>query len=340
MPVQTGDFSASQLRTSISRADKMWSDDMMQAEFKANTGVYDAVKAEQNANVRILEEPSKDRDVKIHWINACGGKVEDNDGLCEIGGDELSSDSKEYGLKFDKKFSFNVDEYKFRTNDYSMEEVVAKGFMRADKMLSEQICKSMVARIESFKGTNVVNDGTGSVNTVSGNTDIQAADWNERLFAYLHRVAIQNEFSNGFLLSGTNMYEDRFLALSNVGNGEGKGAAKLYQSMRTYFDLFNIDPQLSPELKTYLINRGSLAFASKSIYGAVPKTYIGAGHQHYSIASRNLAGVRFDVKYTNACKEKTMMHKFTVNVKYDLFLNYTGCNEERTGVIALNKVGS
>lgn len=338
MPIVAGDFSASQLVQTQIRADRMFADDMMKADFEANVETWKAIKAEQNANVQILEDGEKDRDVKLTWINSCGDAVEDSDGDdCDLAGNELGTDSKVYSLGFSKQYKFTVDEMTYRTNDYSMEDVVAKGFLKADKALSEAIAKSGVSRIESFKGVNQVTDGVGTVNGVTTETDIAAADWNERLFAYLYRVGIQNEMTNPFLLSGGNLFEDRLITMLSQANAEGKGAAALYKLMRTYFDLFNIDPLNSPDLKTYLINRGSIAFASKVHYGAVPTEYNGAGQSRYSIASRNLPGVRYDVFYTNRCSAATMKHDFKVIAKYDYFLNPTGCDGTRTGVLAFNK---
>lgn len=339
MPIIAGDFSASQLAQTIVKADVMFSDDMMKADFEGNVDSWKAIKAEQNANVALLQDPEKDREVKVTWINSCGDVAEDCDGDdCDLAGNELGSDSKVYSLSLCKQYKFTVDEMVFRTNNFSMEDAVAKGFLKADKALSEAITKSGLARIESFKGVNGVTDGVGTVNGATTETDIAAADWNERLFAYLYRVGIQNQMSNPFLLSGTNLFEDRLVTMLAEANANGKGAAQLFKLMRTYFDLFNIDIMNSPALKTYMINRGSVAFASKAYYGAVPTNYVGAGQQRYSIASRNLEGVRFDVHYTNRCSGSTMKHDFQVKVKYDYFLNPTGCDGTRTGVLAFNKV--
>lgn len=339
MPIVAGDFTASQLVQSVVKADRMFADDMMKADFEGNVDVWKAVKAEQNANVALLQESEKDREVKVTWINSCGDVVEDCDGDdCDLAGNELGSDSKVYKLDLCKQYKFTVDEMTFRTNDYKMEDAVAKGMLKADKALSEAIAKSGVARIESFKGVNQVTDGVGTVNATTTETDINAADFNERLFAYLYRVAIQNEMSNPFLLSGTNLFEDRLVTMLAAANANGKGAAELYKLMRTYFDLFNIDPMNAPDLKTYMINRGAVAFASKAHYGAVPTEYIGAGQKRWSTESRNLPGVRFDVHYTNRCSAGTMKHDFQIKAKYDYFLNPTGCDGTRTGVLAFNKV--
>ena len=338
MPIQAGNFTASQLAQTIVKADAMFADDMMKADFEANAEVWKAINAEQTANVKILEDPEKDRHVKVHWINSCATTVEDCsvDDDCTVGGPELGTDSKTYAISICKKYGFTVDEMSFRTQDYSMEEVVAKGFLKADKALSETIAASGIAKVEAFKGTNLVTDGVGTVNGTTTETDIAAADWNERLFAYLYRVGIQNQLSNPFLLSGTNLFEDRLVTMLAEKNADGKGAAALYKLMRTYFDLFNIDAANSPDLKSYVINRGAVAFASKAYYGAAPTVY--KDQDRYSIASRNLPGVRFDVHYTNRCDGNSYKHDFTIKANYDYFLNPTGCDAGRTGILAFNKV--
>lgn len=339
MAIVAGDFSPSQLAIAITTADKMWSDDMMQADFKANVDIVNAVRSEQNAKVSLLEQSEKDVDVRVHWLNMCGQTAVDCDtDDCDLAGPELGSDNKDYSLSVCKQFKFTVDEMTFRTNDYSMEQAVAVGMLKADKALAEAMAATAIARIESFKGVNTVTDGVGTINVGTTETDIATADWTSRLFAYLHRVALMNEFSNPFLLSGSNLYEDDLVVRLSQANAEGKGDANLFKMFRKYFDLFNIDSANAPNYKTYMINRGSLAFASKVHYGAVPTRYIGAGQDRWSIASRNLPGVRYDVFYTNRCSNKTMKHDFKFIAQYDYFLNPTGCVDTRTGVMAFNKV--
>ena len=254
-----------------------------------------------------------------------------------MSGAELGSDSKDYTLSFCKEYSFTVDEMSFRGNELTMDEVVAKGFLKADKALSEAITKSGVSRLESFKGTNLIDGGIGTVNAATTETDVAAADWNAQMFAYLYRIGIQNQMSNPFLLSGNNLFEDRLTTMLAESNANGKGNANLYKLMRTYFDLFTIDALNDPKLKTYMVNRGAVAFASKVHYGAVPTKYEGAGQSRFSIASRNLDGVRYDVFYTNRCSGITIKHDFKVIATYDYFLNPTGCDAGRTGVLAFNK---
>ena len=336
MPITQGNFTASQLAQTIVKADRMFSDDMRKADYTANVDVYKAVKAEQTADVRILKSSEKDRDVKVFWINNCTNQATDCDADdCDLGGEEAGTDSKTYGIGECIKYDFTVNEYMFRSQEITMEEVVAKQMLLADKALAEKCAQFIAARIESYKGTNTVTNGLGVNNATSGDVDIPAAAWNERVFAYLYRAAIQNQFSNPFLLSGTNMFEDKFITEKSKGNAEGKGAAALYASMRQYYDLFNMDLVTNPDLKTYMINRGSIAFASKNYYPARPINY--KEQDRYSIASKNLAGVRYDVIYTNKCSGNEYKHHWRLKLHFDTFLNPTGCDAGRTGIIAFNK---
>ena len=341
MAITAGDFSPSQLATALTHADTMWTDDMRQADFRANAQVLEAIRAEQNADVTILQDPEKDREVKVHWVNMCGETAQDcttSADDCDLSGNELGSDDKTYALGECKEWSFTVDEMKFRNNNLSMEEVVAAGLLKGDKALTEAMTATAMARIESWKGENLVGtSGPGTWDAVNTQTDIDDADWNASLFAYLYRMSLQNELSNPFLLTGENLFEDDLIAQMSRGNGEGKGAAALYNMMRKYYDLFNIDPANGGAKKTYMINRGSIAFASKAYYSEVPTRY--KQQDRYSIASRNLEGVRFDVFYTNRCSAKTMLHDFKMVANYDLFLNPTGCQETRTGILAFNRTG-
>jgi len=331
MAIVAGTFTASALAKSVLMADRMWADSMINADFVADVEVVKAILGEQNARVSELVDGDKDRTVRVHWLNMCAEVPVPCDGDdCDLAGNQLGSDFKDYAITECQKWSFTVNENALRSNDYNMEDLVAKGILKADKILSEEIARFIMERLETFKGENVVSDGTGSV--VADETYIESADWNERLFAYFYRVSKQNKFSSPFLLSGSNLFEEKFMTMLNASNSNGSGAAAAFKFMRTYFDLFNVDAYNTPDAKTYMINRGAVAFASKNYYGAVPTVY--KSQDRYSVASRNLPGVRYDVFYTNRCSGTTIMHDWTFVANFDLFLNPLGCTAERTGVLS------
>lgn len=337
MAITSGDFSPTDLQASILAADRMWKDDMTKADFEANVDILNAIRGEQNASLRLLEDGEKDRDVKITWVNNCDAVVEATTADdCDLAGIEAGTDTKTYKIENSRMFKFTVDEMDQRTNEISFAETVAVNFLRADKALADSIASFAIPTIEANLGVNTVTAGVGTFNTGTGDTDIAAADWTERIFAYFYRVALMNKMPNPYLLSGQTLFDDKFLALMKEGNSDGKGSANLFRSMRQYYDLFNIDTANTPLFKSYMVNRGSMAFASKNYYGATPIKY--KSQDRYSIASRNIAGLRYDVYYTNRCSGNTIKHDFMLKAHFDYFTNPIGCDDNRTGFLSFNKV--
>lgn len=326
-----GDFSASNLRDALLKADKMWADDMVRPDYEADVEVVRAIRAEQNANVTILEDTRKDVDVEVAWINACGVTVEDCPDICVMVGDELETDKKAYSLDLCKSAGFKVSEQKFRSNLMDMEDAVAKGTLAASRVLDNYLAQQLVAEIDSFSGVNAVTNGRGTVDGT--NTYVPEANWTPGLFAYFMRVATMNKFSNPYLLSGVNMWEQSLEVALDKLNGEGKGAAAKYKLMRQYYDLFNIDTVNDPDAVTYLINRGAIAMAFKNEYERTPKVYNGAGITKSLTASRNIPGIFYDTIYTTECSGDDILHSWKMKLKAGIFLNPTGCTDTRTGVL-------
>jgi hypothetical protein len=335
--ITNGTFTSSQLAKSILMADAMWSNEMVNADYIADVENVRAIIAEQNAKTELINRGDKDREVRVHWLNMCEettAAVGDND--CAPNGTELGSDHKDYAIGVTRKFDFKVDELELRSNDYNFEDLVAKGILKADRALSNYVATTLQTKLETFKGENSVDEGLTGTGQVDGDeTYISASDWNERLFAYFYRIAIQNRLTNPFLLSGSNMFEDKFISLLSEQNSNGKGSANLFRVMRTYFDLFNVDTANSPDLKTYMINRGAIAFVNRHYYDARPTRYF--DDERFSLASRNIPGLTYDVFYRNACSGSTVLHNWSFRVKFDFFLNPLGCDATRTGVLSFIK---
>ena len=332
LKLYAGDFTKSVLADVLIKMDNMWTDNMIKPDFEANVEVVKAVMAEQTAKVTELEDPEKDRDVKIHWIKPVTTTPGDIADQCTIGGAELESDNKTYALGYAKTTGFSVTEEVHRTNMLGMTDVIAKGFLMRMKDLDELVAQTLIAKIEAYKGTNQVTGGKGTV--VGTETYIDPTSWDANLFAYLIRVGILNRFSNPFILSGSNLYDQEFNAIMEALNANGKGDAAKFKAMRKYFDLFNIDTVNTPDLKTYLINRGALAMAFKSRFkGKMVEYTHGADQKRFSIPSRNLPGVVYDVRYNNECTANDIKHNWSFDTRFDIFNNPTSV-AARTGVLS------
>ena len=330
-----GDFSASNLVDVQIKADKIWMDNMAKTDYIANVEAFKAIKENQSANVTVLET-GKDLKATISWIQDCDIEVTTCTDDCTIDGPELSTESKDLEIRQCVKTSFKVEAKGFRTNLYDMEEVVAKGMLKSSKVLDEEITKRGIAFLNSSAGVNVYAGPLGTLS--SGDTQIAAVNWSTQLLPYLRMVATKNRFNNPFMLSGENYYFTDNEAVYNKENSDGKGDYVRNSLLKRYYDLFNIEAVNDPDMVTYLINRGAIAFASKNYDPANPYSIMNPGQQRYSIESRNLPGVRYDVIYTTKCISNKIYHVWDFRGYIEFFLNPTGCVADRTGVLRFLKV--
>lgn len=337
--VTQGDISPSTLVNATVKASRIWADNQVNADYKAHTELMKAIRRQQTANLSVLTDPEKDREIKVTWINNCETEAEDG-GIddCDLSGNTSGTLAKTYGLSIQKKKNFTVDEMSFRTNTFDLDEFIAREMLTADKILSNTITKMAAARMESYKGTNLLTDDQGTVNTTTGDTDIPANEFDATIFAYFQLAAEMNDFASPVLVSGRNLWKELLITRAGGANANGKGLANLAGLMPLMHDLRNIDTMNAGVYKTYMLAKGAMAFASKNYYKPKPTVYQGVGQTRWSMPSRNLPGLTYDVFYTNRCEGVKIKHDFSVNAKFDFFLNPLGCNDDRTGILAFASV--
>ena len=327
----SGDFSASVKGAVLEKMDKMWADNMVNPEFIASCDAAKAILKEQTAKVTELEDPFEDKEIKIAWLKPQTTTPVDVADDCNIGGDELESTSKAYSLGYNKTTGFNVKEKADRTNLIKMDEKIALGFLMRMKDMDELVARTLISKIETFKG---VNQFAGKGTVVSTDTYINPELWDSNLFANLKLIATKNKMMDPFLLSGTNLWEQYLNIELAQANADGKGDAAKIKIIRKYFDLINIDEVNDPNYVTYMINKGSIAGAFKAYHKNNPKEYThGADQQRFAIESKNLPGVFYDVHYSNACLENDIVHKWSFFSKFDWFLNPVH-DTNKTGVLS------
>ena len=329
-----GDFSPSELAVVQVVADRMWADNRTRPDYEAKVEAFKAIKAEQTATVTMIEG-EKDITAKVIWINGCDIATAAITDDCTLTGSELEVESTNLALTLSRKCGFAVKEKLFRTNTFDRTDAIAKGMLKAMKELDEYIAKQGITRINSFGGT--VN-AYGDLGTLAaGVVTIPGANWTIDLVPDLILTGALNRFTNPYIISGSNLWKAWWNAKKDSGNLDGKGDNERADEYRTYFDLINMDVVTSPDKKTFLVDRGAIAFASKAHYGATPVQYIGFGQLRYSMASNSLPGVRYDVLYTNSCTSNEVTHKFELQAFFDYFLNPIGCTAGNTGVLVLKK---
>lgn len=311
------------------RAMEIMFDDRIKQQFTPQYNIINALKAAQTAQVLTPLARRKDVDVEVIWPNFCDITAEDCAESCTIGGTKSSTNAQEYSLSFCKEVNFSMNEQDFIDNEFEID--VAKALVKADKELTEAYAAYLVAQLEAFKGNNMLTTGKGTV--VGTDTYIEAAYWTPALVAYFNRVGIMNRFTNPIFLSGSNLYEQYFVAQAMSANADGKGDFNLWSGLQPYWDLFNIDTVNDPALKSYLISMGSVALANKFYNPTIPQT--GFDMTRYTMTSQ-FTGMTYDMFYNNECDttNKLWLHNYTVRLKADIFNNPEGCENGNTGILA------
>lgn len=331
MSTIAGYFDETILNNIRRKATEIMFDDRIKQQFIPNYAVINALKSVETATVLpSIARTQKDVDVDIIWQQVCGLSVEDNV-TCEIGGTKSSTNKETKSLSYLKVVNFSADEADFIDNEFDVEESIAKLFLKADVEHTEAFAQYCVGQLNNFRGWNVVTNGKG---TVSGaETYIEAPYWNSALAAYFSRVAIGNKFTSPITLSGENLYEQMYVADAHRADADGKGDAILFGNMRMYFDLFNIDGVNDPDLKTYMLSQGSVAFGNRAFNPE--RIQVLHDRSRYKIMSRFLPGMWYDVYYDTECTTNDLMqHNFKVKLTADLFNNPTGCDDNNTGVLS------
>lgn len=320
-------------------ADTVWADSARKKDFIANTAVLTAIRENQTVRIAELENPAKDKTVTIYWPEDCDETTAACSNDCATAGAKPGTNCQDYELSMCREVEFSVDEKTYRTIATNKEEAIAVSMMRKLKVLDEWVAQQAVSKLDAGKGVNAYTGGKG---TVSGfTTTVSPAYWNASLFGYLSLVAQKNKFSDPFLISGTNLYEAFWNAQANSGNADGKGAANMFGSMKTYFDIFNVDSVLSPDLVTFMVNRNALAFHNKAYWNWGPgderaNQFGGPGSStgfRYKVESKNLPGVFYDVIYKIACASNEINHNFKIQFTGDIFRNPVGCNINNTNIL-------
>lgn len=323
-----GDLLAIQLM-----ADNVWADNASAKFYKANTGAIDAIRENQTVSFPQLQT-DKWNQIKLIWLEMCGTDTTACTDLCAAGTlDEIQSGCETHELACLAEAGFTINQFAFDYTSYDFQMAVAKGFLAKTKLLDEKIAQLAVAALSSFAG---VNQYTTGLAEGTGNAFIPPAYWGSDLMAEFAMIAIINKFNNPYLVSGSNLYKSNWNAMMNAGNADGAGAAKKMDFFPAYFDLFNVDSVNTPDKVTYLVDPNALAFVNKARYPDASNPIIytnGANKTLYSIPSRNLAGINYDVIYSTVCTDDEIVHNFKIKATGAFLQNPVGCNDEITGVL-------
>lgn len=326
-----GNFECAELLDIQVEIDRIWDDSIMKRDYESKVLVLDAIRQEQTAHLDILENPEKDYDLKVFWPMDCNETLSDCADRCTIGGPEAESGCKTYTMDLCKTAGFSIRENIFRTSQLSRAQVVAKSMAKAIQKLDNYLAQSLVAFLEANAGKNQLLDGIGDPDN-NNITYIEPSYWNADIYGYFQEVQVMNEFSDAFLIHGRNLYQIYWQAKMANANTNEKDLLLKMESIRSYWDMWNVD-LIATGKTSYMIQKGAVAFANKAYYPLnAPITYF--HDQRWSIESKALPGVFYDVIYNNECvSNNEVKHNWSLYVKAGFFLNPFGCNEDVTGII-------
>lgn len=331
-----GDFTASQLQEINLKAEQMWTDSMLAASLKPEAEAARAVIERQTVKFKEFDDyDTKERKVKVTFIDPCAIEAEDCDETCDITADELSTKSKSYFPNLCKMAKFSVDSIKIKTDSYDSQELVAQGVAGAVKVLDEWWAQQVLVKIKTFAGVNVapfpfVYDAVAKTTKF---TDLDPSIYrsNLQLLANFIQQAKLNRIPSPYMIDNGTFFVDMLNAAFDSGNAEGKGYAvrlKAFADM-LYDDQFNFGAAgLTDSL--FMIGSGAVAFKTVNLNPSTPTTIGGKVQDYlYRIPSNSLPGVEYDVTYQIVCKvsggRKRYMHTWEVKTHGLVELNPEGC---------------
>lgn len=336
-----GNFDCHNLPEVKLKAEQMFRDDVRQADYVAHSAVAKAVLGMQTADLRILEDPEKDREVKLTWIADCDTDApEDCNRECVIDGAEIGDmcENKAITRCFEK--SWSITERQFRTSSLSPMEVAAVSLNKKRILMDNEISRATIEFFVDNSGVNLFDTSAGGQYTVSGDvTYIPPAAWNPDLFGYFTTVQARNEYSLGKLFLGTQLYQYYWKVQQELTNPTGASEARKMGAFgEPVFDLSQLDTEVGTPA-AFLVNPNSVAIATKAEfknYGAKGRDEVAQGHAtNYSVvASPTLPGVVYDLTYQKQCIDgRDWKHVWKLELRWDIFLNPLGCTNERTGIL-------
>lgn len=332
------DLTCATLTAAYFLAKEMFADSAKKADYAVEVDSAKALIENSTAKVEYLEDPKKEREARIYWSKFCNTTtITATPNFCTFTGAEADAACDDYAITLEVSKAFTIDEANYVTSNLNVPEVFADNMLKTMKHLDEKVAQMLLAKLATFASANQYQQSGVGCSDETGDwatTFINPIHWTPKVFAYFLKVAKMNHFSSPFLLDGENLFDIIVESQLNEGNSNGKGAAAAIRLMKTYSDLFNMT-SVAPG-KTYMIERGTVAFANKSLWkGASASSPIKRGDHigfKYSEPSKNIPGLLYDVYTKTSCSDQYEKVDVLVHTRFDLLNGASGCDGQ-TGVL-------
>lgn len=339
--VTPGDMTATEIMEIKVKAEEMWADGVYGEQYKPQSQTAQAIIANQTAKFRAFDDPSRDNELIVDWIDVCSMTDRACTPSCDLSEAELATNSQPVVPDVCREAGFSIDREKLRTNTYTREELAAQGQMRAVQLLDEYWNKVAVTKLKAFSGDNLY-PAPYTFNSGANTTEIPDADYNRKLYAYFLRIAALHRIPSYYFVDNGGLFEDFIDAGVDAGNMDGKGDAERWAKMKFYFDMFGFAAAGITE-DTFMVANSSVALKTINRYTSEVVEIGGKVNETvYTIPSRSLPGVVYDATYQLTCEvtggKKRYRDTWNFETRGGVFLNPAMCNDT-TGVLSFSQVG-
>ena len=325
------------------KAEQMWQDSALALSTKPNTETAKAILKNQTATFKVFEDSKLDQKVAVTFLSMCGMTAEACVANCDIDEAEPNSGVKDYTPDICFKSGFKINEKILRTNQYQFEELFAKFSAQAIDSLDEQWSIRALAKMKTFAGANAY-PSPFTYDSVNKTTNVPSAVYNTQMIAKLIQQMMLNEMGDAYFIDNGSLWEPFFNAQMNAGNLDGKGQASLIQQLNMTFDQFNF-AKASISEDTFAISKGAIAMKTINKFEDAPRQLTAEGQMRYTMKSRSLPGVKYDVIHQEKCVGDDIFQTFRFISNGGIWLNPETCpvtvggsQVAQTGVLSYSKV--
>lgn len=318
--------------------DVAWDDAIQRAQFVAHCDSVKTCLSRQTARlgdiIQGAGQNAKKQTRRVYWQNACNIAVANRTDECLAATTELTDDSEDYTISQSKEASFVTSFKTFRDKPHNLNQTVALGLMQCMKVLDEHLNAQYLSFLAANNGAHEYSLPVGAADG-SDVWEIASPDFTSDRFADFLLSSKFSRYTVPFLLHGLNYYTDFVKASEYRANGEGKGEANMFGLIPNVWDPIGLSAASIPN-ETFLVNAAAGALLTGNWYDQSPMQMAG-NHRVYSMPSKNLPGVRYDIHEIETCSSDDFVLSYKVQAYYEFVVNPLGCTATRTGILQFRK---
>lgn len=304
-----GDFNATLASVISLKSSAIWQKSDPLERKHAEAAV--AVLKNQTAKFDVLDDPEKDKKVKVTFIKWCDEATEECEPTCDLNGDELETASREYEPNICQQAKIkSVNLEKFRTNTLNEREVTAELLMKQKKELDIFWAKRILTRLKGFAGVNVAPtpnppfswDATTNATLIA---DAAYGSYDKPssfvLTTYLRQQMMKNRIADPYYIDNGSLWVEAENALLTGGTTDAMAIAARARlgQLNLNYDLLNFDAITN--VSAFGLSKHAVAFKTVNRYGDRAEL-MGNKEWQWSVPSDVLPGVRYDVEMQETCK--------------------------------------